>query len=138
MIDPRAIVEAYLRGWNAHDPDLAAESLAADVEYYDVTVGAPERGAKAARDHVIAFFMGAFPDLAWTMVGDPLVAGDGVAFRWVLTGTNTGIPVEGDAPTGARVEIDGLSLIRVRDGKIVYQGDFYDGLRLKRQLGLLG
>jgi predicted ester cyclase len=87
---------------------------------------------------VIAFFVGALPDLAWTMVGEPLVTEDAAAFRWVFSGTNTGTPFEGDAPTGAAIALQGMSLIKVRNGKIVYQGDFYDALTLKRQLGLLG
>ena len=136
--DPLSVVRAYMDGWNAHDASLATGSLDADVEYYDASVGTSQHGVTAARDNVIAFFLDAAPDLAWTMVDEPLVTEDAAAFRWVFSGTNTGTPFEGDAPTGARFELQGMSLVRVRNGKIFYQGDFYDALTLKKQLGLVG
>lgn len=135
-MDTLSVVREYMAGWNAHDAELAAQSLHADVEYHDAAVGEPQRGLAAARDNVIAFFLGALPDLTWTMVGEPVVANGAMAFRWVFAGTNTGTPFEGDAPTGARVELRGMSFVEVANGKIVYQGDFYDALTLRRQLGL--
>jgi predicted ester cyclase len=134
--DTLSVVREYMAGWNAHDADLAAQSLDADVEYHDAAVGEPQRGLAAARDNVIAFFLGALPDLTWTMIGEPVVANGSMAFRWTFAGTNTGTPFEGDAPTGARVELHGMSFVQVANGKIVYQGDFYDALTLRRQLGL--
>jgi predicted ester cyclase len=137
-LDTLAIVREYMAGWNAHDAGLAARSLDEDVEYYDASVGEPQRGRAAARDNVIAVFLGALPDLTWTMVDEPLVVNGSAAFRWVFAGTNTGKPFEGDAPTGARIELHGMSLIKIENGKIVYQGDFYDALTLRKQLGLGG
>ena len=135
--DPLAVVKAYMDGWNRHDPNLAAMNMDYEVEYYDVTVGESQYGVVPARDNVIKFFMQALPDLKWKMVGEPLVTRDAVAFQWVFSGTNTGIPFEGDKPTGKPIELKGLSLIKVKGGKIVYQGDFYDALTLKKQLGLI-
>lgn len=137
-LDVVSVVKEYMAGWNAHDAGRAARSLDADVEYYDATVGVPQRGMEAARDNVITFFLEALPDLTWTMIDEPLVSGGSAAFRWVFSGTNTGRPFEGDAPTGASIELQGMSLVKVEKGKIVYQGDFYDALTLRRQLGLPG
>jgi steroid delta-isomerase-like uncharacterized protein len=137
-LDTLAVVREYLAAWNAHDAARAARCLAADVEYQDASVGEPQRGMEAARDKVITFFLEALPDLTWTMVEAPLVADGSAAFRWVFAGTNTGRPFEGDAPTGASIELQGMSLLKVERGKIVYQGDFYDALTLRRQLGLPG
>ena len=137
-LDVVSVVKEYMAGWNAHDAGRAARCLDADVEYYDATVGVPQRGMEAARDNVITFFLEALPDLTWTMIDEPLVSGGSAAFRWVFSGTNTGRPFEGDAPTGASIELQGMSLVKVEKGKIVYQGDFYDALTLRRQLGLPG
>ena len=137
-LDTLAVVREYMAGWNAHDAGAAARCLAADVEYYDATVGEPQHGMAAARDNVITFFLEALPDLTWTMVDEPLVSDGSAAFRWVFSGTNTGRPFEGDAPTGASIELHGMSLVKVEQGKIVYQGDYYDALTLRRQLGLSG
>lgn len=133
-----SVLRGYMAGWNAHDAELAARSLDADVEYYDATLGVSQHGLAAARDNVISFFLDALPDLRWTMVDDPLVEDGCAAFRWVFTGTNTGTAFEGDAPTGARIELHGMTFVKTRKGKIVYQGDFYDALTLRTQLGLTG
>ncbi|WP_410497800.1 ester cyclase [Chitinibacter sp. S2-10] len=135
--DPLSVVKAYMAGWNKHDANLAASYLDYEVEYYDVTVGESQIGVVPARDNVIKFFIAALPDLKWEMVDEPVVSKDGIAFRWVFTGTNTGIPFEGDKPTGNKISLNGLSLIKVKQGQIVYQGDFYDALTLKKQLGLI-
>jgi len=137
-LDTRSVVREYMAGWNAHDAELAARSFDADVEYYDATLGVSQHGIAAARDNVIAFFLDALPDLTWTMVGDPLVEDGSAAFRWVFTGTNTGTAFEGETPTGARIELCGMTFVKTRNGKIVYQGDFYDALTLRKQLGLKG
>lgn len=63
---------------------------------------------------MIKFFIQALLDIRWKMVCEPLVTRDTVAFRWVFSGTNTGIPFEGDKPTGKPIELKGLSLIRAR------------------------
>lgn len=133
-----SVVRDYMAGWNAHDAARAARYLDADVEYYDASVGEPQHGRAAARDNVITFFLEALPDLTWTMVDEPVVSDGSAAFRWVFSGRNTGRPFEGDAPTGASIELQGMSLVKVEQGKIVYQGDFYDALTLRRQLGLSG
>ena len=133
-----SVVREYMAGWNAHDAARAARSLAEEVEYYDATVGEAQHGVAAARDNVITFFLEALPDLTWTMVHEPVVSDGSAAFRWVFSGTNTGRPFEGDAPTGASIELQGMSLVKIAKGKIVYQGDFYDALTLRRQLGLQG
>jgi predicted ester cyclase len=133
-----SVVKDYMAGWNAHDAARAARSLDADVEYYDATLGVSQHGIPAARDNVIAFFLDALPDLTWTMVDEPLVEDGCAAFRWVFTGTNTGTAFEGDAPTGARIQLHGMTFVKTRKDKIVYQGDFYDALTLRTQLGLTG
>ena len=56
-------------------------------------------------------------------------------------GTHTGPLVLPDGtelpPTGKRVEVKGMELVRVRDGKIVVDNLYYDNLAVAAQLGLL-
>ena len=37
--------------------------------------------------------------------------------------------------TNKPLSFDGVSYVKVKDGKIVYQGDYYDALGLHKQLG---
>jgi len=132
---PRQVADAYLAAWNAHDPDAAAALMADDVTYLDVTVGQPQKGRDAARDKVIKLFVTAAPDLTWKRTSEPIESANGIAFEWTFAGTNTG-PWGADTPaTGKPFSFNGVTFMRVENGKIVYQGDYYDGLSFQKQLG---
>lgn len=133
--DVRAVIDGYMTAWNAHDAEQAASYLAEDAVYFDATVGTPQNGRNAARDNVIQVFITAVPDLTWEMTSAPLVAPDGIAFQWRFSGTNSG-PWSAQTPaTGKPLSFEGVSFIRIEDGKIRYQGDYYDALGFNKQLG---
>ena len=100
-----------------------------------MTVGAPQKGRAAARDNVIRVFMTAAPDLVWTMKGEPVADDDQVALEWSFKGTNTGAWGPETPATGKPFACDGLTLMRIEDGKIVHQGDDQHGLGCQKQLG---
>lgn len=133
--DAKAIVDGYMAAWNAHDADLAATFLAEDAVYFDATVGTPQNGKAAARDNVIKVFIGAVPDLSWKMTSAPIAGADGIAFQWVFSGTNSGAWGPDTPATGKPLSVEGVSFIRIKDGKIAYQGDYYDALGFNQQLG---
>lgn len=133
--DAKAIVDGYMAAWNAHDVDKAASFLAEDAVYFDATVGTPQEGRAAARDKVIKVFVGAVPDLTWKMTSAPIVSPDGIAFQWEFAGTNTGAWSAETPATGKPLKFEGVSFVRVKNGKIVYQGDYYDALGFNKQLG---
>lgn len=135
--EPVSVVQAYMAAWNAHDAQKAASYFADNVQYYDASVGTPQIGRDAARINVIEAFLNAAPDATWEMTGTPVVGANAVAFEWVFAGTNTGAWADGTAATGKAFSFHGLSLIRLEDGKIVYQGDYYDALGFYKQLGLM-
>ncbi|MBD7976476.1 ester cyclase [Serpens gallinarum] len=133
--DVRAVIDGYMTAWNAHDAQKAAAYLAEDAVYFDATVGTPQNGRAAARDNVIAVFITAVPDLKWEMTSAPLVAPDGIAFQWRFSGTNSG-PWSAETPaTGKPLSFEGVSFIRIENGQITYQGDYYDALGFNKQLG---
>ena len=133
--DAKAIVDGYMAAWNAHDVEKAGTFLAADAEYLDITVGTPQNGKAAARDNVIKVFVGAVPDLKWEMTSAPIVSADGIAFQWKFSGTNSGDWSAETKATGKPLSFEGVSFIRIKDGKIAYQGDYYDALGFNKQLG---
>ena len=74
----------------------------------------------------------AFPDLK--MTADLMVAeGDLVTVVWTFRGTNTaagyGLP-----PTGARIELRGITVWRIVDGKIREEWTSFDDMQAARQL----
>ena len=77
----------------------------------------------------------AFPDFT-LRVETTVAEDDKAAVHWKATATMTG-PLWGLEPTGAHVEIEGIDLLHVRDGKIVRNDAVPDGMSLARQVGLL-
>jgi steroid delta-isomerase-like uncharacterized protein len=134
-----ALVDQYMAGWNAHDPVRAASFFADSGVYYDASVGTPQVGRANAQKNVIEAFIKAVPDCQWSRDGEPVVsaAGDAIAFQWTFSGTNTGAWSDGTKPTNKKFSIRGLSLIRIKDGKIAWQGDYYDALGFYKQVGLM-
>ena len=129
------LINDYMAAWNAHDADKAASFFADDGVYFDASVGDPQMGRQAALDNVIKVFLMAVPDCHWEMRSLPIVTPDGVAFEWTYSGTNTGDWSPTTKATGKAIKFNGVSFVRIKNGKIVYQGDYYDAATLNKQLG---
>lgn len=69
------------------------------------------------------------------MTSAPIVGPDGIAFQWEFAGTNSGAWSAETPATGKPLKFEGVSFVRIKDGKIVYQGDYYDALGFNKQLG---
>ena len=82
----------------------------------------------------------AFPDGTLTL--DVIVEqGDTLADEWTVVGTHTGPLVMPDGtelpPTGKRIELKGMELVQLRDGKIVVHRLYWDNMAVAGQLGVL-
>jgi predicted ester cyclase len=88
----------------------------------------------------VKFFVGAlreaFPDLRTKTIEPTLVDGDLEAARVVIIGTHKG-ELMGVAPTDRTVEIEGLDIIRVEDGKVAEHWGVTDVMSLMQQLGAI-
>ena len=106
----------------------------------DATITIPGLMEDASPEHLIAYFeevWGAFPDFRFEVL-DIVAEGDQAACHWRLTGTFAGPgSFNGLEPTGARLDIKGVDFIRVRDGRIVRNDAYTDGMTLAQQLGVL-
>ena len=78
----------------------------------------------------------AFPDFDF-QVTDLYVRGEQATVRWRARGTFSGEPWEGIEPTGARVDVEGVDLITIRDEKVVANDAFTNFMAFARQIGLL-
>ena len=69
---------------------------------------------------------------------DLVATGDKVVVRWHLTGTFSGdARFEGAIATGESIDITGCDVLTVRDGKIVHNDAYMNGMQMARQLGVL-
>ena len=93
-------------------------------------------GRTLSREELKAEFAGyatTFSDLHFT-IDDMVAEGDQVVTRWTVRGTHTG-PLMDMPPTGKSVTITGISIDRVKNGKIVEGWTEFDALGMMQQLG---
>jgi predicted ester cyclase len=95
------------------------------------------------RDDVVAWFRGFFdavPDLHMK-VEDVVIAGEPgrerVTVQWHITGTFSGKPYMSIEPTGRPIDLRGMDLIQVEDGRVAGNNIYYDQLAFARQIGML-
>jgi steroid delta-isomerase-like uncharacterized protein len=115
----------------ARDPDVVEAFFAADFVSHTNPPGLPE-GVEGVR-RFFAMFRDAMPDADVT-IDELIVDGDRAAVATTIRGTHTG-ELLGLPATGRRVEIVGVDLVRVCDGKIVEHRGLTDIVGLMRQLG---
>ena len=131
----RQIITDYMAAWNAHDAQRAGSFFADDAVYADATMGAPKSGREEITDTVIKVYMNAVPDSQWEMRGEPVVEGDRITFEWGFSGKNTGSWAFGVAATNQKLNLQGVSFMRIKGGKIIYEGNYYDGLTMNKEMG---
>jgi steroid delta-isomerase-like uncharacterized protein len=118
--------------WNRGDPAAVDEIFAPDFVGNDP--GPPHLiDGPAGMKRFVAQMRAAFPDWAVT-TDDLMVDGDRLISRWTVRGTHRG-PFAGVEPTGRSIEVRGISIHRVVDGRIVENWHGVDKLGLLRQIG---
>jgi len=141
--DNKAVVGRWFDQFWGKTCDLAiVDELAAPDMLLQYSLHAPRRG----REDIKAFmtdFRRAFPDLNFWGTADLIAQGDYVVGRWEGGGTHPG-PAFGDfligslpAATGRKMHFTGITVLRVRNGKIVEEIGLDDGVAALTQLGLL-
>jgi len=108
-------------------PDGVAHGLSDDPSQ-------PMRGPEAFKVfHTM--FRQAFPDIIVT-VEDTVSEGDKIACRCVVRGKHTGDSL-GFAATHSPMEITGMAMVRVKDGKIAEAWNNFDFMKMYKQLGAI-
>jgi steroid delta-isomerase-like uncharacterized protein len=137
--DLDAFCARYMAAWNEHDAAAMADLLTDDVVWEDPSLPAPAQGIRAVQDFMRSAWV-AFPDLRFDKTDTPhrTAGGDQVAWRWRMRGTMTGpLDPPGFAPTGRPIEIEGVDLWTMREGRIARYSAFYDNNALAIQLGIV-
>jgi steroid delta-isomerase-like uncharacterized protein len=133
----RRILDRYVERYNAGDLDACMDLYAEDAvqRMHDGKFD----GRSAIRDR-LARDLDAFADANY-VVESFVDEGDKFADEWTFTGTHTGpfrLPDGSEVPaTGKRLEIKGMELVQLRDGKIVVDNLYYDFMAAVVQLGLV-
>lgn len=132
--DSLMLVNQLMDAWNAHDLDAMLLLYAVDYEGVDVARPTPYRGHEGARSW-LEQYMKAFPDLYFTPE-DILIQENTAVLVWQASGTHRGvlmnIPV-----TNRKVEVKGVSVLTLCEGKISRGLYIWDVAGMLRGLGLL-
>ena len=133
----RMLAERYGEAWNRQDLDAIMDLHTEDCVFVAHAAGSvPAEGKEAVRE-AFAGYIALLPDI--NFAERALHLGDD---HWVLESTMSGtaagsIEVDGESlgTEGARVEVDCVDVIAVRDGLVASKQTYIDSQAMQRQLG---
>lgn len=115
--------------------DIEGLRKIADSNFVDHTPYAGQGPGMDGLLEVVQMWLQAFPDFGHR-VEEQIAEGDKVMTRYTWWGTHRG-EMAGIAPTGKRVEVGGIEIYRIRNGKIADVWRIEDNLSLMQQLGVV-
>jgi predicted ester cyclase len=141
--DNKAVVGRWFTDFWGKTCNLSViDEIAAPDMLLKYSLHEPRRG----RQDIGAFmtdFRAAFPDLNFWGTADLIAEGDYVVGQWEGGGTHTG-PAFNDflagrlaESTGRKMHFTGVTVLKIKDGKIVEEIGLDDGVTALTQLGLL-
>lgn len=132
-----AAIDRYNEAWNAHDLDAIVAMHAPDMVFANHTAGESASGEQV-RDHIAAIFA-TWPDIGFAT--RRLYVREGLVVQeWTATATHENEMRRGElvaAPTGKRIEWDGLDVMPFESGLLKRKDVYSDSVSILRQLGLL-
>jgi steroid delta-isomerase-like uncharacterized protein len=122
--------------WNQGSVEAIHEMFAEDGIAHGLSED-PENPMRGPSDFkkFHAAFRSAFPDMIIT-VEDTIAEGDKVVARCSVRGKHSGGGL-GIAATQTPVEFTGISIVRIKDGKIAEAWNNFDFMKMYRQLGAI-
>lgn len=133
MVDNKQIVKDCMTAWVNGNESKLRELTADSFRFNNPPEGiSPD---KEGNIEMANLYHNAFPDLSITF-NDWVVEGDNVVVTWTGTGThkNTFMGVEA---TNNKVTVDGISLLKIRNGKVIEDHTQFDSAGLLTQIGAI-
>jgi steroid delta-isomerase-like uncharacterized protein len=130
-------IAAYNDAWNDHDVNRISSLHAPDMVFENHTAGERAEGEEALA-HIARIFE-SWPDLEF-QTRRLYVREDLVVQEWTARATHVKPLSRGEivaAPSGKRIEWDGMDVIPFEDGKVKRKDVYSDSVSILRQVGLL-
>ncbi len=127
----KAMTDQYMQLPSGGDLTLVDKLFTPDFTLHFVGIFPPIVGPEAVKQWVTSVRT-AFPDVN-VKIDETIIKGDRIIAFYTLTGTNKGPGLW--PPTGKKIVIKGVSIIRVVNGKIDEELIYYNYAALLRQLG---
>jgi steroid delta-isomerase-like uncharacterized protein len=120
--------------WNGENIAAVDELVTSDVVLHLAKPGDEIRGAESVTQFYTTL-QAAFPDIHFT-IDDQIADGDKVVTRWTCRGTHKG-EFQGMSPTGKQINVTGIDIDRIANGKVVECWPIMDELGMLQQLGVV-
>lgn len=130
--------KALVRRLMDEDISQGDEAVAAAIihpDFFDNTNPPGMQRGLEGHNAIVRIFRTVFPDLEWR-IDDLIAEGDRVVARTTMRGTHQGA-FFGVPPTGKAVEMSGVHILRIADGRLAEHWGNNDDLGLLRQIGAL-
>ncbi len=126
--------QKWIDGLNSGNVSVADEVFQPDCVIH--INGNPQRDLSLDNfKQMIAGLLVAFPDLHFA-INDQFASGEKVSTRWTAKGTNTG-PFGEMQATGRGIEIEGLIIDYVVNGRVAKRWELWDQMAMMQQLGIV-
>jgi steroid delta-isomerase-like uncharacterized protein len=127
-------VSDVLQYWNRQDLEGVLSYYDDSITWLNIALEETYRCKAEVRVFLRKLFT-AFPDLNFE-VTYKIARGDNVAEQWFIRGTHLGTFM-GIPPTARPVEIPGMSMAELRDGRFVSDHFYFDALGVLRDMALM-
>lgn len=128
-----AIVQRWWQElWNGGDLAVADEIVAPDFTDHDPASLWVPPGIDGCKT-LVTGYRTVFPDIHFT-IEQQVAAENTVVSHWRCRGTHRG-ELMGTAPTGKEIDVEGISILHLENGKIRHQTTIWDALGMMQQIG---
>lgn len=137
-IQLNADIKLYTAVWDKIINDRQIDLINKDAFDLNVTAVATSNGDIVGLENFKKYYANyvvGFSDAEFTFI-DVFGQGDKIVKHWNFKGTHDG-DFFGVPATGKRVDVSGVTLVQMKDGKIAAEQDYMDFLAFYKQLGLL-
>jgi steroid delta-isomerase-like uncharacterized protein len=128
-----ALVKRLIDELNKGNAEIVKELYAPDYKSYSPS-GSTTPTSQNDAFELTKIYLNAFPDLNHT-IEELIASGDKVTVRFIARGTHKedfqGIPA-----TGNRIELSAITILHIKDGKVIEERQETDSLGFMQQLGM--
>ena len=130
----RSFAQTIIDAWNTKMDEKIIQLYSPDYEGEDLTGSKKRSGIEGVKDWLNRV-LHAFPNIHYTLI-DHVESGDRLVLHWLAEGNHHGSFLKIPA-SGKQVRINGISILRIENGKIREGKLFWDLAGVLRQIGLL-
>ena len=130
----KSFAHTIIDTWNTRVDEKIIQLYSLDYAGDDLTGGKKRSGSEGVKDWLDRV-LHAFPNIHYTLI-DYVESGDRLVLHWLAEGNHHGAFLKIPA-SGKQVRINGISILKIENGKIKEGKLFWDLAGVLRQIGLL-